>query len=161
MDNKFKLKVNQSIDFEFSKKQVKAIDLIQEKNSKYHVLHNDQAFMAELLHSDFNQKKYTISVNSNTYEIEIENPLDLLIKKLGFSVGSVKQINDIKAPMPGIIIDVNVKEGDQVVSGDPLVILEAMKMENAICSPKDAIVKSVFVKTGNTVEKNKLLIELE
>ena len=70
-------------------------------------------------------------------------------------------MNFIKAPMPGIIIGWKVKEGDIVKEGDTLLILEAMKMENAISCPKDATVKSVHAKKGDTVEKNKLLIELE
>jgi biotin carboxyl carrier protein len=61
--------------------------------------------------------------------------------------------------MPGLIIDLKVKDGDQVKAGDPLLILEAMKMENIIKSPGDATVKSVKVRMGEGVEKNQVLIE--
>jgi biotin carboxyl carrier protein len=61
--------------------------------------------------------------------------------------------------MPGLIIDLRVKEGDQVKAGDPLLILEAMKMENIIKASGDSIVKSLKVKKGETVEKNQVLIE--
>ena len=70
-------------------------------------------------------------------------------------------INDIKAPMPGLILEVNVEEGAEVQEGDYLLVLEAMKMENTLTAPRDGVVKSVSIKKGETVEKNQLLIEME
>ncbi len=61
--------------------------------------------------------------------------------------------------MPGLIIDLRVKDGDAVMPGDPLLILEAMKMENMIKASAAGIVKSVKVKKGDSVEKNQVLIE--
>jgi len=161
MDKKFKVKVNKSLDFDLSQKQIDGLDIIPENNSKFHILINNQAYKANLIQSDFYNKQYSIVVNSNTYQIEIASPLDQLIKEMGYSVGSTKKLNFINAPMPGILIDINVKVGDKIKEGDTLLILEAMKMENAISSPKDAIVKSVFAIKGETVDKGKLLIELE
>jgi biotin carboxyl carrier protein len=161
MDNKFKVKVNNSLDFDLSKEQIKSLNIVQLKKSNYHILQNNQSCKAELVTSDFSNKIYTIIINSNTYQVSITNSLDLLIKEMGYSVGSSKRLNFINSPMPGIIIDLNVKKGDVVKEGDTLIILEAMKMENAIICSKDSIVKSVHVKTGDTVQKNKLLIELE
>jgi biotin carboxyl carrier protein len=69
------------------------------------------------------------------------------------------KVNSIKAPMPGLIIDLKVKDGDAVKTGDALLILEAMKMENIIKSPGEGIVKTVKVKKGDSVEKNQVLIE--
>ena len=63
--------------------------------------------------------------------------------------------------MPGLILEINVKEGQEVKENDPLLILEAMKMENVINSPREGIIKSVEVKQGQTVDKNMLLIEFE
>jgi biotin carboxyl carrier protein len=73
------------------------------------------------------------------------------------AVGS--KINTIKAPMPGLIIDLKVQAGSTVKAGDPLLILEAMKMENIIKSSGEGIVKSVKVKKGDSVEKGEVLIE--
>ncbi len=161
MENKFKVRVNKLLDFELDKKQSESLDVIPQKNSNYHILHNNRAFKAELAQSDFDKKQYTVIVNSNTYQIKIENPLDQFIEEIGYSMGSIKKLNLIHAPMPGIIIGIKVQEGDHVKEGDTLVILEAMKMENAINSSKDGIIKSIHAKTGDSVEKNKLLIELE
>jgi biotin carboxyl carrier protein len=63
--------------------------------------------------------------------------------------------------MPGKIIKVNVKEGDKVVKGQALIILEAMKMENEIKSSVDGIVKSVYVTEGDVLEENILMMEVE
>lgn len=161
MKNSYKVKVNNSSEFDLDPDQLNKLNVVKVKNSTFHILDNDKAVTAKIIHKDFDSKLYTIRINSNNYKVKIENQLDQLIKELGFSIGSSKKLNDIKAPMPGIIIGIEVKEGDKIKEGDTLLILEAMKMENAIFSSKDATVKSISVKTGDTVEKNKLLIELE
>jgi biotin carboxyl carrier protein len=79
---------------------------------------------------------------------------------MGFNNGLSKKMNTIKAPMPGIILNILVKKDQQVNEGDTLVILEAMKMENTITSPKNAIVKNILISTNQTVDKGQLLIEL-
>ena len=122
MDKKFKVKVNKSLDFDLSQKQIDGLDIIPENNSKFHILINNQAYKANLIQSDFYNKQYSIVVNSNTYQIEIASPLDQLIKEMGYSVGSTKKLNFINAPMPGILIDINVKVGDKIKEGDTLLI---------------------------------------
>ncbi len=161
MKKLYKVKVNNSSEFNFNPNQLNKLNVVQATKPIYHILDKNKAMVAEIIHKDFDSKSYTIRINSNNYTVKIENQLDQLIKELGFSVGSSKKLNDIKAPMPGIIIGIEIKKGDQIKEGDTLLILEAMKMENAIICPKDATVKSILVKTGDTVEKNKLLIELE
>jgi biotin carboxyl carrier protein len=83
----------------------------------------------------------------------------LLLEKLGMNNAASGKVNNIKAPMPGLIIELKVKTGDTVKAGDQLLILEAMKMENILKSPGEGVVKSVKVKKGDTVEKNQVLIE--
>ncbi|MCO6041752.1 acetyl-CoA carboxylase biotin carboxyl carrier protein subunit [Thermococcus alcaliphilus] len=73
---------------------------------------------------------------------------------------SVAGENVVSAPMPGKILRVLVREGDQVRVGQGLLILEAMKMENEIPSPKDGVVKRILVKEGDTVDTGQPLIEL-
>ena len=84
-----------------------------------------------------------------------------MIRSLGYKLSSGAATNEVKAPMPGIILEMKAQPGDKVKKGDTLLILEAMKMENAILSPKDGVIKSVWSNKGDTVDKNKLLIELE
>ena len=67
---------------------------------------------------------------------------------------------EIKAPMPGKILEIRVKEGDSVNEGDVLLILEAMKMENEIMAPVSGVVKGIYVSTGQMVDTDDLLIIL-
>ena len=69
-------------------------------------------------------------------------------------------MGEIHAPMPGLVLEINVSEGQEVEKGDPLLILEAMKMENVIKAPGNGIIKKIHVEKGNPVEKNELLVEL-
>ena len=157
----FRVNVDQHQNFDFSTDELKELDLVPNGALKYHVLEKNQSFRVEIIQADFYKKEYTISVNSKTYHLKISDALDLMIDKMGFSLNDSKKTNEILAPMPGIIIEVELKPGDAVKEGDTILILEAMKMENSIKCPKDGVIKSVLVKKGSAVEKNKLLIELE
>ncbi len=161
MGNNFKVSVNSELNFNFNQQDVKNLNVVSEATGNFHILHNNKSYKVKLIHDNFNDKKYTISLDSNIFQLEISDDLDLLIDKMGYSKSSSKTLNSIFAPMPGIIIDIKAKEGDSVKEGDSLFILEAMKMENAIVSPKDTVIKSLFIKVGDAVEKGKLLIELE
>lgn len=129
------------------------------KKEKIHVLHNQNSFSAELLHDDFICRNYAVKINDSTYNVTIETPLAQLIKEMGLSLGNTSVEDEILAPMPGIILEVNVSEGDEVKQGDYLCVLEAMKMENALAAPRDGIIKSVNITKGETVDKGKMLIE--
>ncbi len=160
MEKKFNVKVDESFEQEIKSSDIEKLDLLKLSESKFHLLRNNKSFDITLEKADFNKKNYVVSVNSSSYNVTISNPLDLLIKEMGFSLGSAKKANDIKAPMPGMILSVNVSEGQEVKEGDTLLILEAMKMENAISAPKDGTIKTVNAEKGGTVEKGELMIEM-
>ena len=157
----FKANVNNTFDFEITNEDIQGLDALKTSSSKSHILQQNKSYKTEITDADFNAKSYQVKVNNNTYNVNIFNNLDVLIKDLGFSIGSTKHVNSIKAPMPGLILDFNVKVGDEVKENDALLILEAMKMENIIISPRDGIIKSVSAEKGDAVEKNQLLIEFE
>lgn len=161
MDKNFKVTVNESFKYDFKSSDVDKLDVLKLKTANYHIINKNKSFAINLQKSNFNNREYTISVNANNYTVKIGTALDELIKEMGFSIGSSKKTNDVKAPMPGIILSINVKEGQEIKEGDALLILEAMKMENSIGSPKDGIVKTIHIKNGETVEKGTLMIELE
>ncbi|MGO1750883.1 MAG: acetyl-CoA carboxylase biotin carboxyl carrier protein subunit [Psychroflexus sp.] len=160
MGQNLRAKVNDAHDFEFSEAEIQSLD-VQESKNKLHILQNNESVQSEILKSDFLNKKYNIKINANTYVVSIKNDLDLLIKEMGLSLAASQVVNDIKAPMPGLILDINVSEGDEVSEGDQLLVLEAMKMENAITAPRNAVIKSISVNKSETVTKNQLLIEME
>lgn len=155
-----KVKVNDSHEFEFKSSEPEKLDFLKRSASKFHVLEKNKSFTVKIEKSDFKNREYLVIVNSNSYNVKIFNEIDQLIKEMGFTIGSSIKTNSIKAPMPGIILSVNIEENQEVKEGETLLILEAMKMENAIIAPKDGVVKSIFIKSGETVDKGVLLIEL-
>lgn len=158
---KYRAKVNRAFDFEFTEGEIRGLDSLPINENKSHLLYENKSIEAKIVKTNFLQKEYWVKIGSNIYEVKILDELDLLIKEMGLSLGNTQAENDIKAPMPGLILDVNVQEGDEVKEGDYLLVLEAMKMENALTAPRDGIVKSISVKKGETVEKNQLLVEME
>ena len=144
-----------------SQQEAEQLDSIRTDPFRHHILHDHQTYVAQIVHQDFSDRSYEIRIGSNSYRVEIGSELDQLIESMGYRLGSEQAANTVMAPMPGIILEVRVKPGDSVKKGDTLVILEAMKMENAILSPKDGVVQNILSLTGETVDKNKLLIEIE
>ena len=161
MNNNYKLSVNNATSFEFTESDLEKLDAVRVEKSKFHVLNDSKPYQVEIISTDFIAKKYTVKVNNNTYEVAISNPLDELIKSMGIERGKTKVVNAIKAPMPGLILEISVEVGQAVKENDPLLILEAMKMENSFLSPRDGIIKSIAVVKGNAVDKGQLLIEFE
>lgn len=126
-------------------------------SGQYHILYKGHSYRAELF--DYDKKKFKVKINGKVAEIEVKDRHDLLLEKMGVSTSSGAKVEEIKAPMPGLIIDIKVKEGDTVKTGDTLLVLEAMKMENIIKSPCDGVIQQVLCKKGTVVGKNKLLIK--
>ena len=115
----------------------------------------------EVLMIDLDLKTLKIRHKHSTYEFAFKNSLDLVLDKMGIKRSVDKISTDIKAPMPGKVIDILVKEGDEVTKGDGILILEAMKMENVLKAEHDCIIKKVLAVKANSVEKNEVLIELK
>jgi biotin carboxyl carrier protein len=161
MSNSYKLSVNQTTTFDWNESDLKTLDAIQLNSSQFHVLDSNKSYKVEIVSADFIAKKYTIKVNNNTYEVAIADALDILIQSMGIQRGRAKVINAIKAPMPGLILEISVEVGQEVKENDPLLILEAMKMENSFLSPRNGTIKSIAVQKGMAVDKGQLLVEFE
>lgn len=161
MSTSYKLSVNNTSSFDLNESDLKNLDALSVENNKFHVLKDHKPYKAAIVSADFIAKKYTIKVNNNTYEVAIADALDMLIKSMGIERGRTKVVNAIKAPMPGLILEISVEVGQTVKENDPLLILEAMKMENSFLSPRDGIIKSIAVEIGHAVDKGQLLIEFE
>lgn len=115
----------------------------------------------ECLAVDRETQQVTLRINGNTYEVTVKSDFDKLLERLGMGLGSSATLSQIKAPMPGMVLDVMVTPGQTVQKDEPLLILEAMKMENVIKSPRDGEIDSVGVVKGSAIEKNTLLVEFK
>lgn len=159
--NQYKVRVDEQSEFEFNAGEINSFDFVKEQDGQFHILKDNKAYRAEIINTNFQEKTFTIKVNGNPYEIKIADQFDQLVKKLGLSVINTQKVTDVKAPMPGLVLEVSVEVGQEVQKGDALLILEAMKMENVIKSVGEGIVKAIHIDQGKAVEKGQLLIEME
>lgn len=106
-------------------------------------------------------KTYIIAINGKTVHVPYKTELDIMLEKMGLKDLLAAGNKEFKAPMPGMVLKVLVSPGDQVSKGTPMLVLEAMKMENNIKAEADGVVKHVSINEGQSVEKNQLLIEFE
>ncbi|MFM6976884.1 MAG: acetyl-CoA carboxylase biotin carboxyl carrier protein subunit [Sphingobacteriaceae bacterium] len=162
----YKVKVNGKFDFELQPKksgwQINgneiSTDTFVVKDNMLHILHNNKSYLAEIVAFEKETKTATIKVNGNSYNLVIKDQFDDLLHQLGLDNLQSNKVAELKAPMPGLVLNLMVKEGDIVSKGDNLFVLEAMKMENIIKSPADVQIKSIKIKPGDKVEKNQVLI---
>lgn len=136
-------------------------DIIKIKENSFHILLNNKSYSAELVKFNSENKTFTVKVNGNKYELQLFDRYDELLHQMGFDVAGSVKIKEVKAPMPGLVIDIAVEAGQAVKPGDILIVLEAMKMENILKSPAEGIVKKINVKKRDAVEKNAVLISFE
>lgn len=138
------------------------LDLLSINNGKnIHLLYNDHSYFIELLDFDKASKTYLLGFNGNTFEIGIKDRFDQLLHSMGLDQLKSSKVNEIKAPMPGLVLSIKTSIGLEVKKGDPILILEAMKMENIIKSPTDGIVKNIHVVEKQPIDKNQILITFE
>jgi biotin carboxyl carrier protein len=136
-----------------------AWDLVPLNDRQFHILHQNRSFVAELLELNAAEKSVTLKINRGIHTVKLKDRFDLLLAQMGMESANKARINDIKAPMPGLILSINVQVGDTVQKGDTVLILEAMKMENVIKAPGESTIKRVRIQRGESVEKNQVLIE--
>ncbi len=127
----------------------------------YSVILDGRSYIAQVISIDKEAKKVKVLVEQQAYEVAIEEPIDQLLAAMGINHATTRKVNDIKAPMPGLVLKVLVSPGQAIKKGDPVLILEAMKMENVFKATADAIVKEIKVSERIAVEKGEILVILE
>lgn len=137
------------------------LDFIRLDEQHFHVLQGEQSYLATLEKVDYYAKSFVFRINGGLYEVKVADQFDQTVERLGLHIQAGTKFKDVKAPMPGLVLDIMVEPGQKVQKGDSLLILEAMKMENVLKSPGDGVVKAVKVEKGTAVNKNQILLEME
>ena len=158
MTTMLKAKVNNKYDFTIDEDAEKSIDMIEVKQGIFYIIKDNKSYNAEVLKANHEEKSFVIRVNGNKYTVQLKDKYDHLLKELGMETLAAAKVKDIKAPMPGLVVDVRVNEADEIKKGDALVVLQAMKMENILKSPTDAVIKKIHIKKGDAIEKNQIMI---
>lgn len=136
----------------------KDIDFIEQEDFHYSFDWHGKRFHCELVSRD--QNKAIIKVNGVEYRFSIESIFSYI--RRGMINNPEKQLNDnnIIAPMPGKIVDIFLSEGDLVNEGEPILILEAMKMQNEITATCNGVIRKIRVQSGQSVMKDELLVDI-
>ncbi|HWZ58640.1 MAG TPA: biotin/lipoyl-containing protein [Gemmatimonadaceae bacterium] len=105
--------------------------------------------------------RYSLSLAGHRFDAEALDDRARTIREMAAAAGgTVTGPAPLRAPMPGLIVRVHVATGDRVAAGDPLIVMEAMKMENELRAPAAGVVRAIAVTPGTAVEKGTLLVEL-
>lgn len=134
-------------------------DVISPEFQKFHVIRDHESYEVEIVEADIEAKTLVIKVNGTVYPISVADRFDELLSSMGMDKNAKKKINELKAPMPGLVLNVLVSEGQEIKKGEAIIVLEAMKMENILKSPEDVVIKKITVKKGVAVEKGQVLIQ--
>jgi len=134
------------------------IRIVQHNEETLLLITPKKVYTIRCLNINKETKTLTLQYNGNKFEAKITEPIDEILKSMGLENALTPKISDLKAPMPGLVLQVLVIPGDTVAKGDKILVLEAMKMENAIKSPTDGIISDVLAKQGMAVDKNQILI---
>ncbi len=135
---------------------------LQWENATFFSLeHNGKTYNGEVISNRMEEGLLTVKLNHRVFDIRKSGPLDELIASMGLDVPKVRKLKQLKAPMPGRVVGIAVSVGTEVSVGEPLLTLEAMKMENVLKAEGVGVVKSISIEVNQVVDKGSLLIEFE
>ncbi|MCP4313698.1 MAG: biotin/lipoyl-binding protein [Bacteroidetes bacterium] len=152
----FKTPLEKRINYKGEKVDIK---LREDPNGFSYIVWKNKKYMLDVIEK--NQNKYTVMINGVWHSFSVETPVSLKRRRFLEQQGDTSSSVAIEAPMPGKIIDILVEEGADVKEGEPIIILEAMKMQNEILCHVSGIVKSVEVKKGDSVMKDDVMIDIQ
>tara|TARA_B100000900_G_scaffold399360_1_gene401814 strand:+ start:12858 stop:13328 length:471 start_codon:yes stop_codon:yes gene_type:complete len=152
--------VNKQFDFSFESNNFDW-NCVEVREGRFHIIFKGQSLVADVVEANTTEKAFIIQINNNNYTVQLKDRYDELLQSLGMDGLNNQKESEIKAPMPGRVLDIMFSKGSSVVKGDGVLVLEAMKMENVIKSPTDGVIKKIVVVKDQAVEKNEVLIEFE
>lgn len=137
------------------------LTILSIENNRLKVLMNNKLYDVLVKKTDPDHKNFIINVEGYDFPVTIYKPIDKLINQMGFLKPVVHAVKEIKAPMPGLVLDIFIKPGDSVEENQNILSLEAMKMENILKSHGNGIIKEIKVARGMAVDKNQPLVVFE
>lgn len=135
------------------------LKIIEDEKGFSYILYKNKKYLVEILEK--NQNKYIVMVNGVWYSFTIETPISYKRRKTLTRQGSVSRIENVLAPMPGKILDIMIEENSEIKEGEPIVILEAMKMQNEIVSNVNGKIRKINIKRNDSVMKDEVMVEIE
>lgn len=151
----FKKPLEKKIKYQGKQVEVK---LREDPDGFSYIVWKNKKYMLDVIEK--NQNRYTVMINGVWHSFTVETPISLKRRRFLEQQGESSSSVAIEAPMPGKIIEILVEEGSEVKVGEPIIILEAMKMQNEISSHVSGIVKVIAVKKNDSVMKDDLLIDI-
>lgn len=127
----------------------------------FSLTYKGQKFFGELLEDNSEDNALKIKINQRVFDVKKKGSLDDLISAMGLDIPKIRKLKELLAPMPGRIVQVSVKVGQELNIGDEILSLEAMKMENILKADGIGIVKAILIEGNQVVEKGTVLIEFE
>lgn len=157
-NRKHSVKINNSSEVEINNRKVTA-EFSQINNNAYLLRFGNKVF--EITAHKLEKDKYGLLIDGCYFDALVRTQLQENVNDLQKNKNVTSKKLNIKAPMPGLLLKLKKNIGDNVIVGEPLLILEAMKMENEIRSPINGIVKEILFKEGQPVEKNSIILTFE
>ncbi|NTW49598.1 MAG: biotin/lipoyl-binding protein [Chlorobiales bacterium] len=124
----------------------------------YQFIYEGKVYLAEVAKAE---GSYTVKMAGHAFDVAVIDEKMMMIEHLGIKTTEKKASGDIKSPMPGLVVKIDVAVGDTVSVGQGILVLEAMKMQNEIKSAVAGVVKEIKVSERQPVEKNQLLLKIE
>lgn len=133
------------------------VDLVPIDERRYSVLLNYHAYLVD---AEIEKNAVRLLLNQCEHMVQVLNPQQKLESEIFGKSEKSRSESEVRAPMPGLILRIEVKTGQEITAGQPLLVIEAMKMENEIRAASAGVVKEILVQPQQAVERNDLMIKI-
>ena len=137
-------------------------DIVRVSDSVLHLLQGQSSYTLQVLHADYAAKTFVLKIGGKQVHVKLRDAVEARVHAMGFDINrNHVKLKQIVSPMPGLVLKVLATAGDRVTEGQPVLVLEAMKMENVLNAPIDGTIKEILVAAGKNVDKGQVLVTLD
>ena len=127
----------------------------------FDITHTGVVFHGEIMKDDSENRSLTVKINHRVFQVKRKGELDEIIASLGFDKPKIRKLKELAAPMPGRVTGIHIELGQAIQLGEPILSLEAMKMENVLKAEGIGVVSAINIQQGDVVEKGAILVSFE